>query len=152
MVLHQVPARSIILEVSDGATTPVWTEVGGKLTVTVNRAENEEFVDTTTMESNGFYSQDKMQEGATLTLEGRLVKDDTTGALEPGQALVTANASGKFGIESHAMYRFRYPMDTEWTVWDATTSVGEQGGNHNENTSFNATLSRSGPSTTVAVL
>lgn len=152
MVKRQVNARDIILEVQEPGEIPTWVEVGGLLTVTPNYAENEEVADTTTMDSNGHYEQDRMQVGATLTLEGRLLKDTDTGELDPGQALVEANAGpDRLGVDSHAMYRFRYPMDDVWKVWDATTSVGEQGGGHNEKVSFNATLTRSGPSTTEAV-
>lgn len=153
MAIHQVNARDIIIMASDGdPATPTWVEVGGLLTATINTSESEEVVDTTTMDSNGYYSQDRMQTGATLTMEGRLLKDTASGDLDPGQAQVTANAGGdKLGIDSHAAYRFRYPMDTEWTVWDATTSRGESGGGHNEKVSFNAVLTRSGPSTTEAV-
>ncbi|WP_435109922.1 phage tail tube protein [Nocardiopsis synnemataformans] len=153
MAMHQVNARDIIIQASDGApTTPTWVEVGGLLTATINTSENEEVADTTTMDSNGYYSQDRMQTGATLTMEGRLLKDSETGELDPGQAQITTNAGGdKLGVNSHAMYRFRYPMDDQWTVWDATTSRGESGGGHNEKVSFNAVLTRSGPSTTEAV-
>ncbi|GAA1455465.1 phage tail tube protein [Nocardiopsis tropica] len=152
MPLHQVNARSIILEVQEPGEVPTWVEVGGLLNVTPNPGEGEEVADTTTNDSNGYYSQDKMQTGATLTMEGRLLKDSDTGALDPGQALIEANAGGdRLGIDSHAMYRFRYPVDNVWKVWDATTTVGEQGGGHNEKVSFNAVLTRSGPSTTEAV-
>lgn len=152
MAMHQVNARDIIIQVQiPDPTTPTWAEVGGLLTATINTSENEEVADTTTMDSNGYYSQDKMQVGATLTMEGRLLKDSETGELDPGQAQITANAQG-LGLDSHATYRFRYPTDNQWTVWDATTSRGESGGGHNEKTSFNAVLTRSGPSTTEAVV
>ena len=152
MAIHQVNARDIIIQAEEPGVTPTWVEVGGLLTATNNDSENEEVADTTTNDSNGFYSQDKMQVGATITMEGRLLKDHETGELDPGQAQITANAGGdRLGIDSHANYRFRYPMDTEWTVWDATTSRGESGGGHNEKVSFNAVLTRSGPSTSEAV-
>jgi hypothetical protein len=150
---RQVNARDIILEVNDGdPITPTWVEVGGLLTVTPNYGENEEAADTTTMDSDGAYEQDIMQRGASMTLEGRLLRDTVTGAGDPGQALIEANAAGdKLGVDSHAMYRFRYPVDTMWKIWDATTSVGEQGGGHNDKVGFAATITRSGPSTTEAV-
>ncbi|GAA1994389.1 hypothetical protein GCM10009799_20620 [Nocardiopsis rhodophaea] len=153
MTLVKVNARDIIIEASDGAATPTWAEIGGLTSVTVNASENEETADTTDFDSDGAYEQDIMQRGATLEMEGFLKKDDATGVLDPGQAQVTTNAGqDALGVASHAMYRFRYPVDDTWTVWDATTTVGEQGGGNNDKTSFNATLTRSGRSTTEAVV
>lgn len=152
MAKHQVNARDIILMAQVPGETPTWVEVGGLLTATINTAENEETADTTTNDSDGFYSEDIMQRGASMTLEGKLLKDTIDGALDPGQDQITTNAGGdRTGYDSHALYRFRYPMDDQWTIWDATTSRGESGGGHNEKVSFNAVLRRSGPSTSEAV-
>lgn len=150
MALRKVNARDIIIEASDGAATPTWTEIGGLTSATINPSENEESADTTDFDSAGMYEQDIMQRGAALTLEGQLKKDDSTGDLDPGQAQCEANAAG-VGTDSHAIYRFRYPMDATWTVWDATTSIGEQGGGNNDKVGWSCTLTRSGPSTSEAV-
>jgi hypothetical protein len=47
--------------------------------------------------------------------------------------------------------RFRHPMDTSWKVWNATFTLGEQGGAHNDKVSWNVTATRSGASTTAPV-
>lgn len=152
MTLRKVNARDIIIEASDGADPATWAEIGGLTSVTINRSENEETADTTDFDSGGAYSQDIMQRGATIEMEGQLRKDDTDGTLDPGQSQCETNAAeDKVGTASHATYRFRYPTDTEWTVWEATTTLGEQGGGTNEKATFNATLTRSGLSTSEAV-
>jgi hypothetical protein len=151
-VLHKVNARDIIVEASDGAATPTWVEIGGLTSVTINEGENEETADTTTYASRGAHEQDIMQRGATMSLEGLRLADDVTGALDPGQAQVVENAGlDRVGVLSHSIYRFRWPMDAEWTVWDATTSLGERGGGNNDKVGFAATLTRSGPSSSEAV-
>jgi hypothetical protein len=154
MTLVKVNARDIILEAQvPDPVTPTWVEVGGLTTATVNLGENAEEVDVTDFDSEGAYESEVLQRGATIALEGRLLKDDTTGEGDPGQAQVTSNAGpSALGVASLHQYRHRYPMDTEWRVWTATTVLGEQGGGTNEKVGFAATIRRSGQSTTEAVI
>ncbi len=144
-------ARDVIVEISNGASTPVWAEIGGLTSLTYNPSENEETVDTTTFASEGQYEGEIMQRGATLEMEGFLIKDSTTGAQEAGQAQVETLAT-KLGPESLGTIRFRHPVDTSWKKWTAYVSIGEQGGENNDKTSWDATFTRSGASTTVAVV
>lgn len=151
MTLRKVNARDIIIEVeTDVADT--WAGIRPGLTsATINKAENEEVADTTTYGSEGEYEQEVMQRGATMEVEARMLKDDTTGELDEGQARCEVLATKK-GAESLGRIRFRHPMDTNWTIWTATVSVGEQGGETNDKTSWNATFTKSGASTTAAVV
>ena len=150
MAATKVNARDIIVQVSDGQTTETWIEVGGLNSATLNPGENEETVDTTTYASQGNYEQEIMQRGASMALEGFLLKDSTTGDLDPGQERVEALGVA-IGGESVGKVRFRHPVDTEWKVWAATVSLGEQGGGNNDKTGWSATFTRSGASTTTAV-
>ncbi|MUL39633.1 hypothetical protein FZ103_00295 [Streptomonospora sp. PA3] len=151
MAPTRVPARDIIIQVSDGAATPVWTEIGGLTSAIINKSENEEAPSAATFDSGGHHEEDVLQRGAMVTMVGQMLQDATTGELDPGQALCETNAQG-VGAASHGAYRFRYPSDTNWTVWDATTRIGEIGGETNGFAAWNCTLRRSGPSTSEAVV
>jgi len=151
MAKRRINARDIIVEVED--TTPdTWLPIENLQTVTVNPGENEEAVDVSDYESQGAYEQEIMQRGASLTLEGLLVKDDSTGALPPGRARVEEMAGeDKLGADSLGRIRFRHPMDTTWRIWTGTFSLGEQGGGINDKASWSATITKSGKTTTAAV-
>lgn len=151
MTARQINARDLIFEVSDMESVPTWTGIGGLLTGTVNYAENEEFVDTTTWDSEGYYEQEKIQLGASLSLEGRYLQDPVTGTRDPGQALVETLAL-KMGYDSQIDVRFRYPGAAYWKVWKATVSVGEQGGGTNDKVSWNAEFVRCGKPESVEVV
>lgn len=150
MATRQINARDLIFEVSDMAVTPVWTAVGGLLSGSVNYGENEETVDTTTWDSEGYYEQEKMQLGASLSLEGRFLQDPATGTRDPGQQLVEAHGE-LLGNASQINIRFRYPGATTWKVWKATVSVGEQGGGTNDKVGWAADFTRCGAPTTAVV-
>ena len=151
MAAEKIPARDIIVQVSDGTTpTPAWVAVLQLTSATRNPGENEETADTTTFDSDGEYEQLVMQRGATMELEGFLRKDGTTGDLDAGQERLEVLGSKK-SVESLGQVRFRHPMDTEWKVWNCTVTLGEQGGGTNDMTGWSCTLTKSGPSTTMAV-
>lgn len=148
MAVKKIPARDIIVQVHDGETPGTWMDIKGLTTATINPAENEEMVDATTFDSAGHYEQVAMQRGASLSLEGFLLKDPDTGNQDPGQARCEELATA-VGIASHGSIRFRHPMDSEWRVWpEATFSVGEQGGGNNDLTTWSCTIVRSGPGET----
>ena len=151
MTTRQINARDLIFEVSDmDAVSPVWTGVGALLSGSVSYDENEETVDTTTWDSEGHYEQEKMQLGASLSLEGRYLQDPETGVRDPGQELVEAHAS-LLGYASQINVRFRYPGATLWKLWRATVSVGEQGGGTNDKVGWSAEFTRCGAPSTAAV-
>jgi hypothetical protein len=150
MTLRKINARDVTIQVAlvDGTT---WVEVGGLNSATPKLAENEESVDTTTFSSQGNYEGEIMQRGASLALEGFVLKDDITGAPNPGQDRCTQLAL-LTGYASLGKIRFRAPVDTNWTVWnEATFSVGEQGGGNNDKISWKCDIMRSGPSVLVSV-
>lgn len=149
MAQKKINARDIIVEVaaSDGTT---FVEVAGLNSATLNPAENEETADTTTYASQGAYEQEVMQRGATIAVEGFLLKDDSTGAQDPGQARVEVLGVA-VAEDSVGKARFRHPVDTNWKVWNCTVSLAESGGANNDKSSWGATFTRSGLSTTVAV-
>lgn len=143
-------ARDVILEISNGAVIPTWTEVGGLTSLTYKPSENEETVDTTTFTSEGLYEGEIMQRGAMLEAEGFLIKDHLTGVQEAGQAQVETLAT-LLGPASVGQIRFRHPVDTTWRLWNCYASVGEQGGGNNDKASWKAEFTRCGASTSVAV-
>lgn len=151
MALRKVNARDIIIEV-ETEVADTWAGIRPGLTsATINKAENEEKSETTTYGSEGEYEEEVMQRGASMEVEALMLKDDATGALDEGQARCEVLATKK-GAESLGRIRFRHPMDTNWTIWTATVSVGEQGGGNNDKTSWSCTFTKSGASTTAAVV
>ncbi|MBF8191657.1 hypothetical protein ITP53_39385 [Nonomuraea sp. K274] len=148
----KIPARDIILEV-ETSTDDTFVRVENLASVTVNPASNEESADLTDFDSQGAYEQWIMQRGASLALAGQELKDDTTGALQPGRARVEALAGeDALAAASHGRIRFRHPMDTEWRIWTATFSLGERGGGTNDPSAWAATITKSGLTTTEAVV
>lgn len=151
MTQRRINARDMIVEVED-ETPDTWLKVERLQNIVVNPGENEEAVDVTDYDSEGSYEQEIMQRGASLTLEGLAWKDNETGALMPGRARVEEMAGeDKLGSDSLGRIRFRHPMDTEWRIWTCTFSLGEQGGATNDKTSWSATITKSGKTTTAAV-
>lgn len=143
-----IAARDWIFEQSDEADTPTWNEIAGITEFTLNRGENNETADTTEFSSQGDHESQAMQRGATLELTGHKHLDDT-GAPDAGQELVEQKG-GQVGQASLGQFRFRHQSQTEWTVWTAHASLGEQGGGNNAMTSWSVTLTKSGPATTEA--
>ncbi|MFE1070998.1 phage tail tube protein [Streptomyces sp. NPDC058783] len=148
-----IDARGWIFEVEDAdAGTETWLPVLGITTFTVNPGENEEVADTTAFDSEGQYSQDVMQRGATLSLEGQYRIDKTTKAQDPGQAYIDTVWANLLGIESQNRIRYRHTSQTKWAIWDATVTPGEQGGGTNEKTTWSATITRCGAATVADVV
>lgn len=151
MTLRKVPARDLIVQVSDGLTVPTWLTIAGHNEIVVNPAENEEVTETTEYASAGDYEGMVMQRGASLQLNGFQVKDHLTDAQDPGQARCEQLANAK-AYDSLGSVRFRHPAATQWKVWNtAFFSTGEQGGNNNAMTGWSCKITRSGASTTAAV-
>ncbi|MFD4305062.1 phage tail tube protein [Streptomyces albidoflavus] len=145
-----IDARGWIVEVEDAAAEGTWLPVAGLTTITHNPGENEETADTTSFDSEGFYEQDVMQRGATLSLEGQYRVDKQSKAQDAGQAYIGEWAQ-RLGMDSRNLVRWRHESQTQWVVWDATVTPGEQGGATNEKTSWSATITRCGAPTTEAV-
>lgn len=144
MVAVKIPARDIIVQVKDPAQSNTWVQLNQLTSANLNKGENEEVAETTTFDSGGEYEEVIMQRGGTLELEGFLRKDLTTGDRDAGQKLVDAWADTK-GISSVGQVRYRHPMDPKWTEWDATCRGGEEGGETNDMTSWEASFTRCGP-------
>lgn len=150
-------ARDCFFEIEDFLNPGTWvafrTASAGSGTGGINtfsRSFDYEDFDTTTFGSAGRAEVQNMQEGMSLNLEGLRLKDPSTGALDPAMALAEAQAS-RLGEDSLCGFRFAAPGDTTWEVWpDATFQLGEQGGGNNDKVNWSVTVTRSGPSTTVA--
>lgn len=148
-----ISARDWIFEVLDepnSTTVDTYLPIEKVNSWTLNRSENEETADTTVNESDGHYEQDVMQRGATIQLTG--LYSAAGGAQDPGQAYVDTMWTTGTGEASRNKFRYRHKDQTEWTVWEATASPGEVGGEHNAKTSWGVTITRCGPATTEAVV
>lgn len=148
-----IDARGWVFEVEDAEASPAtWIPIAGINTFTHNPGENEETVDTTVFESAGQYEQDVMQRGATLSVEGQYRVDKTTKAQDAGQAYIDHEWSARLGFDSRNRVRWRHETQTQWVVWDATVTPGEQGGGNNDKTSWSATITKCGAATTAPVV
>ncbi|MFI7014384.1 phage tail tube protein [Streptomyces sp. NPDC050164] len=147
MALQKYNARDVEFEIEDFATPNTWIPIGG--INTFSKSHEEETTDTTTFASEGQAESQKMQLGKQLEIEGFRLRDDTTGALDPGQAKVEA-LSERLGEDSLGRVRFAHKDDTSWQVWTAHVNLGDEGGGNNDKTSWSATFTRSGANTTAA--
>ncbi|MGW0495043.1 phage tail tube protein [Streptomyces sp. NPDC003007] len=147
MALQKYNARDVEFEIEDFATPNTWILIGG--INTFSKSHEEETTDTTTFASEGQAESQKMQLGKQLEIEGFRLRDDTTGALDPGQAMVEA-LSERLGEDSLGRVRFAHKDDANWEVWTAHVNLGDEGGGNNDKTSWSATFTRSGANTTVA--
>ncbi|WP_329423986.1 phage tail tube protein [Streptomyces sp. NBC_01268] len=158
MAPRKYNARDVRFQIEDFLNPGVWTEFrtalngsgeGGINTFT--RSFEYEATDTTTFGSNGRAETQNMQEGMSLTLEGFRLVDPATGALDPAMSLAELQAA-RLGNDSVVGFRFAGPGATNWTVWaQATFQLGDQGGGNNDKVSWSCTVTRSGPSTSVAI-
>lgn len=147
MALQKYNARDVEFEVEDVATPATWIPIAG--INTFSKSHEEEVTDTTTFASEGQAESQKMQLGKQLEIEGFRLRDDVSGALDPGQAMVET-LSERLGEDSLGKIRFAHKDDTEWTVWTAHVNLGDEGGGNNDKTSWSATFTRSGADTKVA--
>ncbi|UNZ18870.1 hypothetical protein [Streptomyces sp. 891-h] len=146
-----ISARDWIFEVEDeDAATATWLTLTKVNSWTLNRGENEEVADTTTNDSDGQYEQDIMQRGATIELTG--LYSATTGVQDPAQQYVDTVWTVGVGEASRNRFRYRHKDQTEWTVWEATATPGEVGGEHNAKTTWGVTITRCGPASKETVV
>ncbi|MFE5628479.1 phage tail tube protein [Streptomyces sp. NPDC056543] len=158
MAAQKYNARDVRFQIEDRLNPGTWTEFrtaqagsGEGGINTFSQSFEYEATDTTTFGSNGRAETQNMQEGMSMTLEGFRLKDPSTGALSAAQSLAELQAA-RLGDESLCGFRFAAPGDTNWTVWAASTwQLGDQGGGNNDKASWSVTVTRSGPSTTVAI-
>jgi hypothetical protein len=148
-------ARDWVFEIevpAVGTTPATWTEIGGINSWELDPSANSETTDDTTFRSAGQYEGHVAQRGGSIALEGFYEVDDANDTVrDPGQARVDALAE-LVGRASLGRFRFRHDAQTSWTVWGrAYVEPGSQGGGNNDNTSWAATVTRSGAATTVAV-
>ena len=147
MALQKYNARDVEFHVEDFLSPGTWIAIDGINTFT--KGHSSETTDTTTFASQGQEESQKMQLGKTLGLQGVRLRDNVTGAGDPGQAKVEALAE-RLGENSLGRVRFSHKNDTTWTVWTAHVSLGDQGGGNNDKVSFDAAFTRSGAETTMA--
>lgn len=151
-------ARDCEFEIEDFDNPGTWvalrTAQGGSGEGGINTfqpSHEYETADTTVFGSDGQAESQNMQIGKALTLEGFRLKDPDTGALDPGMALVEAQAQ-RLGVDSLVGFRFAAPGDSVWTVWtQAHFQLGDSGGGgNNDKANWAVTVTRSGAQTTAA--
>lgn len=150
MAVDKYNARDVRFQIESYLSPGTWVDIAPLAINTWSKSEEEETADITTFGSNGQAESQKMQIGKALTIEGFRLRDPATGALDPGQALVEA-MNERLGPDSLTGFRFAHVNDTTWVVWaKARITLGDTGGGNNDPTSWAATFTRSGASTTAA--
>jgi hypothetical protein len=147
MALQKYNARDVEFEIEDFASPGTWIAIGGLNTF--SKSHDEETAETTTFASDGQAESQKMEISKSLQIEGLRLRDSVTGALDSGQAKVEALAE-RLGEESLGQLRFAHKDDTTWEVWTVHVNLGDQGGGNNDKTSWSATFTRSGASSSAA--
>jgi predicted secreted protein len=144
----QINARDLLFQVlaADGTT---WNTVTGITTASIKWDDQEQNVDITTYDDAGAYSQEIMQRGASLQIQGRKKQDSVTGVYDVGQARLDTLAT-TVGVSSQGSIRFRYPVETTWRNWTATVTRSDEGGGSNDKVGFSYTVMRCGAQTTTA--
>lgn len=141
----KVNARDWSFELNTGTVAlPVWTEIGEINTMTLSRSKED--TDTTVFDSNGNAEHEVMQRGQSFTIEGFYGENPADGVRDAGQAAVEALADAT-GIASLKQVRVTSPGGTTKTFL-ASAEVGDVGGGNNDKTSWSATFTRSGATTT----
>lgn len=143
-MLTKINARDWTFEISDGAAEdPELIQIAGINSMTLGR-ESEERV-TTDFDSDGQRESMPMERHRTFQIEGDVIEDSDTGALEPGQARleVLADLVGPDGLTELVVTS---PGGTTFTqqVW---VEPGDQSGGTNDGTGFSYTFVRSGKTT-----
>lgn len=148
--MAKIDARDWVFEIQTGPTA--WAEIDGINTWELDPNAESASSDDTTFKSKGRHESRPMQRGASISLEGfREVDDADPTEYDPGQARVDALAE-LVGESAKAGFRFRHEAQELWTVWTkAWVEPGGIGGGNNDNTSWSATIMRSGGATTAAV-
>ncbi len=149
MVAQKLNARDMIIQISDNAAVPVWTDIAGLTSFKYDPAKEEKAADTTTFQSAGNFEHEIMQRGAMISLDGWRIADSVTGVQDPGQARVEVQHA-LLGPASRGSVRFRHILDTTWKVWNATVTLGAQDGKTNDKLGWACGFARCGASTTTA--
>jgi hypothetical protein len=148
MAVDKYNARDVRFQIESYLSPGTWVDIAPLGINTWSKSEEEETADITTFGSAGQSESWKQQVGRALTIEGFRLRDTATGALDPGQALVEA-MNDRLGSDSLTGFRFAHVNDTTWVVWaKARVTLGDTGGGNNDPTSWSATFTRSGASTT----
>jgi hypothetical protein len=147
MTATKYDSRGCEFQIEDPGAPGTWVDIAPTGINNHTIGHTSANADTTTYGSDGDYEQQIMQRGLTLKLAGFRLVDPDTGALDAGQALVETLGAAK-SDDSVGTIRFAGPGAVNWTVWNATCELDDQGGGNNDKESWGASFTRSGASTT----
>lgn len=117
-----------------------WTAIGGLTSLSFGSDSTE--ADTTSFDEAGRESYLVVKRGNTLTLEGKYLEDEETGARDAGQQAVEASAD-QIGPSAMRYYRVTSPGGTE-RVFMSSAKLSELGGGTDDPTSWGAECKCSG--------
>ena len=140
--INQIEAKRCFVEISDGAATPTWTQVGGLNNLGTSFPASD--TDVTTFDTAGWTAKVVMERGLQLKLGGFLKVDSVTGVQDSGQSQIEA-AGFVTGAGSVKDFRLTIPRLPDLSKlrrysFSATVSLDDQGGGNNDLVSWGATL------------
>lgn len=125
MPVTKILARDYDFHLNTGTVgSPTWVEIKGIQTWTPSSVAND--ADTTTFDEDGWQSHLKASRSGTVTLDGLVLTDVSTGDRDPGQAAVEAWAL-EIGPDSIKQFRVTAP-DTTTVVALASATVTKGAG------------------------
>lgn len=125
MAVTKFLARDLTVQV---AISAVYTHVGGVETIT--HAPSVVVADSTDFDSNGWAEHIATQRGATWTLAGFFLEDESSGARDPGQEALLA-ASRLTGAAAVVSIKLTFPGSGTVT-YNATADFTGPHGGHND--------------------
>lgn len=144
--VNQIEAKRCFVELSDGAASPTWTQVGGLKTLGTSFPTSD--TDATTFDTAGWTSKLVMERGLVVKAVGLFKVDPTTGVQDAGQLAAEAAAQATGGGSVRDI-RVTIPLKSDLSVLrryacSATVAMDDQGGGNNDLVTWGATLTSYG--------
>lgn len=141
-ISNKIPAKDWTFEIDDGTDTDTFIEIKGIETFTPEPSSNR--TDTTNNDSDGDDEGYISRRGLSLTLEGDYMEDVSDGSRDPGQERVE-EAGQLTGQESVVPFKMTSPGGNVYEFDVTVDNALPTGGSYEENTAWEASLTKSGP-------
>jgi hypothetical protein len=138
MAATRIPASLFTLHINTGTTaSPIWTEVGG--ITQLDASQTATTVDGSTFDSDGWADDVTVRRAAMITLTGRALFDETTGAKDPGQAAIET-LGALLGDDAKGAFKVSLPGGATYGFTATVGNVTPFGGGKDDLANFSAEL------------
>jgi hypothetical protein len=138
---RKILARGWAFELSDGAATPTYIQIGGLNQWSRSREKND--ADTTDFDSQGHTEHIVASRGGSVTLEGMFRIDPDTTLRDPGQQAVEDLAE-LFDYDSVRHFRYFHIATGVGRQGFVSANISDVGGGNDDPTSWGCELTFSG--------